>query len=243
MLKLMIVEDEPLESMALKKIISEEFEGRIECLEEAANGREAVIKARKLRPDVILMDIGLPELNGLDCQKKIREMLSDVRTIMISAYSDFYYMKRAVQENAVDYLLKPVRPSDLKKTVERIVVDMTKEAETPVEQSMEPSVIEKAMEYINQACCSKVSLNMVADEVHLNPQYLSRIFKKQMNTGVTEYINQKRIERAKELLVNTEFPLYRIARETGFGDSAHFSRVFYKIEQKRPSDYRKVYRR
>lgn len=244
MLRLMIVEDEPLERQALRKIISDAFGNQIQIVEDAENGKEAIVKARKFKPDIILMDIGLPELNGLDCQKKIIEMLPSVKTIMVTAYSDFYYMQRAVQEKMVNYLLKPVRPRDLRAALENIICDLVDRESNikKAEPAGEPNAIEKAVGFINNMFCSKLSLDMVADEVHLNPQYLSRVFKKQMQVGVMEYMNLKRIERAKELLVNTELPLYRIAQESGFGDAANFSKVFYKTENKRPSEYRKMYR-
>lgn len=241
MVTLMIVEDEQLEREALRKIISSSFEKELDIVEDATNGREAIVKARKFCPDIILMDVGLPELNGIESQEGIIKFLPNVQTIVITAYSDFYYMQKAMQNKTVDYLLKPVRPHDLRKALTKVLNNIRK-ADQLEKQEIDNSIdtIRKAVDYIDHRYREKLSLEIIADAVHLNPQYLSRKFKQDTHIGVMEYINKKRMECAKDYLVNTDLPIYRIAQETGFSDAAHFSKVFMKFENQKPSVYRNM---
>lgn len=96
MYKLMIVEDEPLERKALRIILKKEFYN-IDIIEDSKNGEEAVLKAKVFKPDIILMDIKMPEKTGLDAQKEIIEFLPNVKTIIITAYEQFSYAQTAIK--------------------------------------------------------------------------------------------------------------------------------------------------
>jgi YesN/AraC family two-component response regulator len=243
MYTLMIVEDELLERKALRKIVSEAFRDKIAILEDATSGAEAIIKARQGRPDIILMDIGLPEMGGLESQKQIVSFLPFVQTVMITAYSDFYYVQNALQLKAVDYLLKPVKPKNLIESLAKVLQDLDEIQSRPKPPDVlieEVSAIKEAVSYISQHFRQEISLTSIAQHVHLNAQYLSRSFKKQMGVSYIDYMNSLRIHYAKEMLRKTDLPIYRIAVEAGFTDTTYFSRVFVKYENQSPTTYRKL---
>jgi DNA-binding NarL/FixJ family response regulator len=83
-----------------------ELDGDLEVVAEAQNGRQAVAMAKKLRPDVVVMDIAMPLLNGLEAARQIRADIPDTKVIILSAHSDGVYVERAVALGVAGFLLK-----------------------------------------------------------------------------------------------------------------------------------------
>lgn len=109
---ILIVDDMPLIRSAVSRILSTK-EDLFAPLIEASNGQEAVELARIHKPDIILMDIKMPELTGLQATAIIRENQPDVKIVMLTAYNEFSYVQKALKLGARDFLLKPVRPETL----------------------------------------------------------------------------------------------------------------------------------
>lgn len=101
-------------------------------------------------------------------------------------------------------------------------------------------VIYKAIEYIKEHSCEKISLEQVAEHVHLSKSYLSRIFKEEMNCNFTTYINKIRIEKSKSYLLNDNLSLTDIAMLTGFDDQSYFTKVFKRIIGVSPGKFREL---
>jgi len=99
-------------------------------------------------------------------------------------------------------------------------------------------VIKKAFAYISQNYSSSLSLEAVANHVHLNPAYFSTIFKESSGSSFKEYLNMVRIEESKHLLANTDYSIINIAIATGFEDQSYFSKVFKKYTGLTPKQYR-----
>ncbi|MBQ8526640.1 MAG: helix-turn-helix domain-containing protein [Clostridia bacterium] len=100
------------------------------------------------------------------------------------------------------------------------------------------SVLNKAIEYMEEHFDKQVSLESVAKQVYVNPAYLSHIFKKHTGEHFTEYLTSMRINYAKQLLRDTEYKIYEIGKMVGFVDSCYFSTVFKKHEGISPNEYR-----
>lgn len=243
MYKLLIVEDVPLERRALRKIIERQY-FNINILDDAQNGIEAIEKAKLYRPDIILMDIRIPEISGLEAQKRILKILPNVKTIILTAYGEFDYAQEAIKTGVVDYLLKPVRPEELCKAIDAAIVSLTKDvlvvSKGQSRANVEKDILKSVLNYIEHNFCSEINLNIVAEFVHLNPQYFSRYFKKEMGITFTNYVMKLRVEKAKKLLADTNYPIYRIAAELGFSDPAYFNKVFVKYEKQPPYKYKQM---
>jgi len=113
------------------------------------------------------------------------------------------------------------------------------------ESAIMSELIQNALTYIHHHYLSKIKINLedVAEVIHTNPQYLSRIFKKEMRISFVDYLNVLRIKYACKLLIETNHPIYRIALESGFSDSSYFIRVFNKHMNMLPGDFRKAKKR
>lgn len=116
MWKIMLVEDESLLRKALKKIISVNPEYEVCC--EAANGSIALEYLNTHKVDIIISDIRMPSMDGLELIQKIKELNISAKTIILTGYSDFEYARHMLVYDAFSYLLKPVVPEELLKTIE-----------------------------------------------------------------------------------------------------------------------------
>lgn len=99
--------------------------------------------------------------------------------------------------------------------------------------------VKQAVDVIESGYGSDLSLQQVADSVGLSPNYLSGLFKKEVNANFTEYLTEVRIERAKELLLDTYLKTYEIAESVGYRENAYFCKTFKKVTGKTPGDFRR----
>lgn len=103
-IRILLVEDHIIVRQGLRKML--ELNSDLEIAGEAGDGRQAVEKAIELRPDVVLMDITMPRLNGLEATRQIHKEVPGAKTLILSAYSDDAYVKSAAQSGAAGFLLK-----------------------------------------------------------------------------------------------------------------------------------------
>ncbi len=228
MYNLLIVDDEALERVALNIIIQRNLD-KVNVIGEAKNGREAVKLSRDYKPDIILMDIEMPELNGLDAQREIRTFLPNTKTIILTAYDSFNFARTAIRLGVFDYILKPVQPDDLRKVINEAIYNMHVEENTINENgNINESLIQEALKYIKENFSQNLSLESVSSYVHLNPQYFSRYFKHKTGTNFIEHLSMLRINKAKDMLINTDKSITEICYSVGYIDSSYFSKVFIK---------------
>lgn len=116
MYDVLIVEDEFLQKEAMKSMISSRIEN-VKVVGTAEDGEEALEKFKELNPDIVLMDIHIPKMNGLETSKRMKNINPKVSIIILTAYSEFDYAQKAIKINVDDYILKPARPD---KVVEAI---------------------------------------------------------------------------------------------------------------------------
>ena len=112
MLKVMIVDDEYYFREALKVSLDWEELGFTICA-EAKNGNDALLKADELSPDIVLVDINMPVMDGLEFVKEIKNKGLDCKIVILTGHSEFQYAKQAVQLGVHNYLLKPVNEKEL----------------------------------------------------------------------------------------------------------------------------------
>lgn len=99
-------------------------------------------------------------------------------------------------------------------------------------------IIKKAIRYISQNYANALTLDIVANQVHLNPTYFSTLFKQSTGSSFKEYLNMVRVEESKRLLSNTDYSLIDIAIATGFEDQSYFTKVFKRYTGLTPKQFR-----
>lgn len=120
MIRLLIADDEMLEREALAELVMRRFDHEV-ILEKAENGRKAADTAILWEADLILMDIEMPGMNGLDAARAVLTQRPECKVIFITAYSLFQYAHEAVHLGACDYLLKPVNPDEVEAAIRRAI--------------------------------------------------------------------------------------------------------------------------
>lgn len=118
-MRILIADDEMISRATIQRMIRNycPWAGQVE---EASNGREAVEKAMELDADVVLMDIEMPELDGLEAARRLRQWKEGCAVIFLTAFATFQYAKQAISLGAVEFLVKPVDPCELKKVLDRV---------------------------------------------------------------------------------------------------------------------------
>lgn len=254
---ILIVEDEELELEFIEAVIREELQPE-DVLITAHTGAQAVQQAKKRHPDIIIMDIVLPEMDGLEAIAEIRKFAPETCISILSAYTDFRFAQRAISLRVFEYMLKPIKPSDFKvilkhmmETVEEgreheknsapqlVAETIAKNSQTSAEQQ---SFVDESVRYIQKHFKERLTLQMVASRVYMNAQYFSRVFKRETGVTFTEYVNTLKIQYACKLLETTNYPAYRISSECGFTDPSYFNRVFYAQMNMTPKKYKKLSR-
>lgn len=349
--KILIAEDEALERKVLRHLLEKSGLPVGEVL-EASGGREALRTALENRPDIIVQDIKMPGMDGLEAARLIREQLPETSIIILTAYDRFNYSQKAIRIGVVDFLLKPVQPEELYQALQAV---MKRLESSPAAPSLPPAdmpavpagvreiadhitsgdleessaaweklldswlgslpgrperdsirwcawevmvilcqdlqakglpaaeinrlknnqasligaladagdlrgwglqllrdiaglerqhvnfdqvVIHRVQQYIRENYSREISLGALANMVHLNQTYLSRLFKQKTGLSFTDFLTRVRLQEAKRLLLKTDRSIDEIAVATGFKNNSYFTSVFKKREGIRPSEFR-----
>lgn len=344
-MKLLIADDEKITREYIKYVIEENTVDSI--IMEASNGREVIELAQSFQPDLILLDIRMPEIDGLTAAKKIKDEMPWINIVILTASDQFKYAQTAVKIHVQDYLLKPISPSNLMETItdvlrqensvktdangfhdviqlernlmEALIQGDEKESIQSFEDILEGIInanysvedfrkyiieltgvvtrrlianrlsdsslnelksefqssvmklenlnligeetirfirdvfkynrnyyltpieinIEKSKRYVAYHYQNKILLSDVATYIGYSESYFSRIFKKITQKNFSDYLNEYRLEKSKQLMTNNHLTLAEIATRVGFENFSYFSSVFHKYEGIVPSEYRK----
>lgn len=114
-----LADDHKLVRAGIKSLL--ETSNGITVVGEASNGREAISLAGKLIPDIVFLDLAMPELNGLETAEKLNHELPTVKSVILSMYTDTEYIIQALRSGASGYLLKDSAPGELKKAIEAVM--------------------------------------------------------------------------------------------------------------------------
>ncbi|MCB7318495.1 response regulator transcription factor [Lacrimispora sp. 210928-DFI.3.58] len=249
MYKVIVIEDE---TMVRRGIILTINWQALDCVivGEAANGEEGAELVKRLSPDIIVTDVKMPRMDGVEMIAKLREQGCRARFIILTAYSDFKYAQSALRLGVSDYLLKPLKDGDLEQAIEHIKNKLEErpagnrenEAAAPVlrfhsEKKAKNKYVEEAIQYIQAHYHEDITISTVAGSLEISEGYLSRVFKKETDYTFTSYLTYYRMQQAMNLLKDCRVKVYEVADKVGYSDTAYFSAQFKKIVGISPSEY------
>ncbi|NDL68863.1 response regulator transcription factor [Anaerotalea alkaliphila] len=242
--KVLVVDDERLECHAIKEILERNL-GTMLQVRTAYNGQSAVETACLWKADLVLMDIEMPGMLGVDAAKKIKAHLPDCIVIYLTAYNLFEYALQAIQIGAAAYLLKPVSDEDVIGVVgeklglfQDVVPQGTPDPDAPADKT---SLLMREVErYLAKNYMHNLSLETVAETVHLNPAYFSRLFKAYWGQNFIDHLTSLRIGAAKELLSDPSLSVREIGECIGYADPNYFVKLFKKKTGQTPTRYREL---
>lgn len=245
-MRILVVEDEaPIREWISYTIrnISEEFQ----LIGSAKNGKEAYDLSLKFKPDVIITDIKMPVMDGLELSKKIKEIMPEVFIVILTNFAEFNYAKEAISFGAYEYLIKSeIRPKEIKELLFRIdekLKNKEPEFKLPLINKSEDKkeyskTIEKSLRYIEDNYKNHISLIDVAKHIYLSHEYFSRLFKEEVGENFSTYLTVYRINKAKELIKGTDMKISQIAMEVGYSNPGYFSKNYKKYMGVSPEDDR-----
>ncbi|WP_043930819.1 response regulator transcription factor [Bacillus sp. EB01] len=243
MKKVLLVDDERYVRKTLAWTITK-LNLPLKIVHECTNGLEALDWLKEHDADLIMTDIRMPVMDGLTLIKALRGQNADVDIIVISVHDEFQFVQQALRSGVVDYLQKPIEETELRECLKgwldrQLQQTVEKEPLIKLDPELPSSTIEQVMDYIKRTPLGEISLKDAARNVHMNPSYLSQLFKQQTHKKFVDYITELKIEEGKRLLKQTSLRMSEIAERLGYQDLAYFSNTFKKITGRAPSDFRK----
>ncbi|MDD2413784.1 MAG: response regulator [Eubacteriaceae bacterium] len=345
MYKVYIVEDEHLEREALITIIKKQAED-VCVVGSAASGLTALAGIKETDPDIILMDINIPEINGIEVLRRVKRADPNKKVILITAFNEFDFAHQAIKAKVDDFLLKPIRPDQLLTAIHQAILSLTVSAKNLFDEKMNAVIfsvvqkrysdtrgaltdyvellydhfgydllsiqhevsrfmdelnavsedacgytvmsplrhttnnqhfvssfqnrydlkvammkevdkvfdhlmdnrdnrkntIEDILNYIDRNCYKDISLDQVGEYANMSSYYLSKIFKKETGVNFVTYLTNRKIEIAKDMLINTDVPIINIALDLSYHEPNYFSKVFKKNTGLTPTEFRRLHR-
>ena len=248
--KLLVAEDELIERKVLCRTL-QKYLGDLISLYEAKNGREALEIFAREAPQVAVLDIEMPGLTGLEVARKIRETDRNCAILFLTGFDKFDYARQAISVRAMDYLLKPYNEQELVFAVEDAIrqvsvpasylfVDIAHKVAAYQEAHPEKEIIRLGIGDVTQplAKCVVTAMQDAAAALRYSDAYFCKLFKQCFKVNFSAYLNEYRVNKARQLILDPRLSLKDIGAAVGYSDPNYFTRVFKRLTGQTPSEYR-----
>ncbi|WP_020617160.1 response regulator transcription factor [Paenibacillus daejeonensis] len=245
MYTLLLVDDE----QEIRSGLSQYFpwhEVGFELVGQCADGREALQFLEKRAVDVLLCDIRMPILSGLEVAQQLYERKSGIKVVFLSGYKDFDYAKQAMTYGIQHYIVKPTKYTELFDVFSSLKLEFDEATARDTGQSEVQSasfnaqVIAAIQAYV-ESNYAKATLEEAAGIVHMNPHYVSKYFKEKTGENFSDYVTAVKMARAAELLRDIRYKTYEVSEMVGYSYAKNFTRTFKRVHGVSPREYRNNY--
>jgi two-component system response regulator YesN len=244
MYRLLIVDDEE----DIRRGLSEYFpwaETGFEVAGTAENGRQAFELVAAGGVDVVLSDIRMPVMSGIQLAKALSEAGRAVPIVFLSAYRDFSYARQALQYGVRDYVLKPTDHAELRSVFARLKRDLDRGRPAAAGRQRASGDAEGGDPFVSavrgyvQRDCAHASLKGAARVVGMNPQYVSRLFRERSGENFHVFLARTRMEEAARLLRDGGYRAYEVSEMVGYSNQKNFTRAFKQHFGRAPLAFRR----
>ena len=237
-LRVLLVDDEIMIREGFKRLFDWEAHDCV-VVGEAADGMEAMNQIDRLKPDLVIMDINMPILNGLKVIQMSRMKYPQMAFVIVSGYDDFAYCREALRVQITDYILKPVNYEEFGNCIDHLKISLYEQQTLEDSGEQEERVIAGILRYMKEHLAEEITLNILSEQFHLSSVYISQLFKNEIGVNFFSYLTNIRMEEAKKLLITSSCSIAEISEKCGYGDYRGFTKVFKKTEGMTPSQYRR----
>lgn len=259
MIKIVIVEDEYMIRKGLVNTIDWISMDSI-IIGEAANGEEGLMVILENKPDLVITDIKMPMMSGVDMLQKASEYY-DFEKIILTSYAEFEYAKKAIDLKVFDYLLKPIDEDNLKDIIQKVKEkieerNIFKQFKNAVKDYKNIELVnmeyylkadnsnskytKAAINYIKENYSKKANIEEISEKLAVSVSYLSRKFKDDTKYTFHDFLNRFRVQKSIDLLIKGEYKVYEVSYMVGFTDYKHYATVFKKYINSSPLEFVKA---
>lgn len=244
-IRVLVAEDEDLIRNNLVRKI-EGIDDAIKVVCTAQNGKEALELVQAEQPDLLVTDIRMPVMDGMELIKQMHLYYPRIYKIITSGYADFEYARQALQFGVTEYLLKPISTDEMRKVLARVKASIQSE-ESAFKENMKgmhnpgmntEEIVNMVQRFLRDNFQKEVSLEQIARNFNFNASYLSKLFIKHTGELPSRYLMSLRINEAKYLLTNhRSLSVKEVGEKVGYPDQFYFSRIFKQMTGCTPKDY------
>ena len=252
-MNVLLVDDDRFVIAALQKGIAWESLGinKVFTAGEINQAKE-IMASEKI--DLLLSDIDMPHGSGLELLSYLREHGNKVPTIFLTNYADFSYAQKAIELKSFHYFLKPIDYAELTRIIKKAIKEAYEKDSVKNDASsnsyddpgaeflMPTSDTENAQKallaYVDEHFREEISREQLSEMFFFDPDYITKIFKKETGLSYKNYVIEKRLALAKKLLKETDYPINSVALSVGYDNYSYFTRLFKKSFGITPVEYR-----
>ncbi|HHV09396.1 MAG TPA: response regulator [Clostridiales bacterium] len=258
---LLLVNDEILTAETMKEDIPWKQYGidEVYTAYDTEAGKEQILNNRI---DIMLCDIEMPGENGLALLRWVREQGKDIECVFLTCHASFDYAKEAISLGCQDYILIPAKYDEIGAIIQRVVRRLTQQRESARYQEYgkymmkeqirkedehygkkrtPQEVVEEISGYIIKNLGNEeLSVNEMAERFFFHPVYLNRLFKKEKNVSVSQFIINERMKMAASLLRTGNYNANEVAAKVGYTHYTNFYNMFEKYYECSPTQYQEA---
>lgn len=227
-MRIVVVDDENSTRASIIRLIKK-INPQFVVVGEADNGHDGMLIIKSLCPDVVITDIMMPRVNGLEMIENARVCSPKTRFLVLSGYAEFELAKQAIRLAVVDYLLKPITAdqlADALNTIHKGLSSQTTDKTTGSKANDYSTIVKYIVNGILENYAQRLYLEDYAEQLKVTPEYAGSLFSKETGKSFSMFLRDVRMEKAKELIEKTDDKIYEIAYKTGYSDVKYFCRVF-----------------
>ena len=203
--------------------------------------------------EVLLSDIEMAAHSGLELIAWVNEHFPETECIILSCHEEFHYARKAVELKCLNYVLKPVpyeiltaellraaeavRHKHSQSMLEDYGKVYVKQMGGQLQEGDQADVVQRAADYVREHIGEDIPVETLAKEMHVSPRHLGRLFKKELNQTVSDYITSQKMLLAGELLQETRLSVTMVADRVGYGNYSYFIKLFKKSYGMTPREY------
>jgi YesN/AraC family two-component response regulator len=235
MFKVLLVDDEPVILEGLKKIVPWSDYG-CEVAATARDGLEAREIIETIEPDIVFTDIKMPKEDGLTLIAALRSSRPNMQIALLTGYRNFEYAQAAIKFGVTRLLLKPSKISEIIEALDAMTGKLS--PGIPPNTEAGSFIVNEALKFMRNNYNKKLGLDEVAKTAYVSKWHLSRLLSDFTKKSFLENLNEIRINKAKELLMDPSLRVGFISDMVGFSDPSHFAKLFKKFVGVSANEYR-----